>query len=124
MGGMDWEFGISRCKVLYIEWINNKVLLYSRGNYIHYPVMNHNGKEYEKEYICIYMYVCVYIQKTESLCCTPEMNTTLQINYTSTKNINKLKKINSVTCASEANEWAGWAGRLCAQAAGFSGDQG
>ena len=22
-GGMDWEFGISRCKLLYIEWINN-----------------------------------------------------------------------------------------------------
>ena len=53
-GGMDWEFGISRCKLLYIEWINNKVLLYSTGNYIQYPVINHNGKEYEKE--CIYMY--------------------------------------------------------------------
>ena len=26
--GKDWEFGISRCKLLYIEWINNKVLLY------------------------------------------------------------------------------------------------
>ena len=52
-GGMDWEFGISRCKLLYIEWINNKVLLYSTGNYIQYPVINHNGKEYEKE--CIYV---------------------------------------------------------------------
>ena len=30
-GGMDWEFGISRCKLLYIEWINNKVLLYTQG---------------------------------------------------------------------------------------------
>ena len=48
-GGMDWEFGISRCKLLYIEWINNKVLLYSTGNYIQYPIINHN----EKEYICI-----------------------------------------------------------------------
>ena len=27
-GGMEWESGISRCKLLYIEWINNKVLLY------------------------------------------------------------------------------------------------
>ena len=52
-GEMDWEFGISRCKLLYIEWINKKVLLYSTGNYIQYPVINHNGKEYEKEYICI-----------------------------------------------------------------------
>ena len=50
--GLDCEFGISRCKLLYIEWINNKVLLYSTGNFIHYPVINHNGKEYEKE--CIY----------------------------------------------------------------------
>ena len=53
-GGMDWEFGISRCKLLYREWINNKVLLYSTGSYIQCPVINHNGKEYEKE--CMYMY--------------------------------------------------------------------
>ena len=53
-GGRDWEFGIPRCKLLYIEWMNNKALLYSTGNYIQYPVINHNGKEYEKE--CIYMY--------------------------------------------------------------------
>ena len=33
--------------------VNNRVLLYSTGNYIQYPVMNHNGKEYEKEYICV-----------------------------------------------------------------------
>ena len=48
-----WEFGISRCKLLYGEWINNKVLLYSTGNYIQYPVINHNGKEYEKEDIYV-----------------------------------------------------------------------
>ena len=45
-GGMDWVFGTSRCKILYIEWINNKVLLYSTGNCIQYPVKkNNNGKE-------------------------------------------------------------------------------
>ena len=53
-GGMAWEFVISRCKILYIEWINNKVLLYSTGNYIQYSVINHNGREYEKG--CTYMY--------------------------------------------------------------------
>ena len=57
--GKDWEFGISRSKLLYIGWINNKVLLYSTRNYIQYPVINHNGKEYEKEYI--YIYSVVYI---------------------------------------------------------------
>ena len=52
-GGKNWESGISRCKLAYIGWINNKVLLYSSGNYIQYPVINHNGKEYEKEYIYV-----------------------------------------------------------------------
>ena len=55
-GGMDREFGISRGKLVYIEWINNKVLLYSTGNYIQYLVINYNGREYEKEHIYIYMY--------------------------------------------------------------------
>ena len=32
-----------------------QVLLYSTGNYIQYPVINHNEKEYEKEYIYIYI---------------------------------------------------------------------
>ena len=42
-GGVDWEFGISRYKLLRIEWINNKVLLYSTGNYIQYPVIMENN---------------------------------------------------------------------------------
>ena len=54
----DWEFGISvnSCKLLYTGWINNKFLLYNRGNYIQYPVINHNGKEYEKAYIYIQLH--------------------------------------------------------------------
>ena len=44
-GGMDWAFGMSRCKPLYIESINNKVLLYSTGNYIQYLIITYNGKE-------------------------------------------------------------------------------
>ena len=51
-GGKDWEFGISKCKLLYIGWINNKVILYSTGNSIQYPVIIHTGKDYlKKEYI-------------------------------------------------------------------------
>ena len=53
-GGMEWESGVSRCKRLYREWINNKVLRQSMGNYIQYPGINHHGEEYGKE--CIYMY--------------------------------------------------------------------
>ena len=45
-GRMDWESGISRCRLLYMEWINNKALLYSTGNYIQYAIINHNEKEY------------------------------------------------------------------------------
>ena len=32
-----------------MEWISNKVLLYSTGNYIQYPITNHNEEEPEKE---------------------------------------------------------------------------
>ena len=52
--GKDWEFGINRRKLLYLKWINNKVLPHSTGNYIQYPVMNYDGNEYEKEYIYMY----------------------------------------------------------------------
>ena len=52
--GMQWEVGIRRCKLLYIEWIDNKVLLYSSGNYIQYLMINHNGKEHKKR---MYVYV-------------------------------------------------------------------
>ena len=31
-GGMNWELGISRCKLSSTEWINNKGLLCSTGN--------------------------------------------------------------------------------------------
>ena len=55
------------CKATIHRMDNNKVLLYSTGNYIQYPVINHNGKEYKK---CI-------IYKTESLCHIAEINTTL-----------------------------------------------
>ena len=58
--GEGWmEFGTSRCKLVYIGWINNKVLLYGIGNCIQCPVINHSEKE------------------DESLCCTAEINTTL-----------------------------------------------
>ena len=63
--GKFWEFGISGCKVLYMEWINNKVL-YHTGIYIQYPVINHNGNECE---IC----VC----RPETLCYAAETNTTV-----------------------------------------------
>ena len=45
--------------LLYIEWINNKILLYSTGNCIQHPVISHNEKEFLKE--CIYIYVCVCV---------------------------------------------------------------
>ena len=32
--GMDWEFGVSRCKLLLLVWISNEKLLYSTGNSI------------------------------------------------------------------------------------------
>ena len=85
-GRMDWEFGISRCKWLYIEWINNKVLLYSTGNYIQYPAICHNGKNMKKK-----VYICV----TKSLYCTAEINTPLWINSTSINFIHVTKLLST-----------------------------
>ena len=55
-GGMEWEeVGVSKCKLLYIKWISNKVLLYNTENYIQDAMISHNGKEYLPKK-CIYMY--------------------------------------------------------------------
>ena len=35
--GMDWEFGVGGCKILHLECLSNKVLLYSTENYIQSP---------------------------------------------------------------------------------------
>ena len=32
--GMDWEFGVSRCKLLHLGWISNEFLLCSSENCI------------------------------------------------------------------------------------------
>ena len=69
-GGGNWGrdglgVWVSRCKLLHIDWINNKVLLYSTGNYIQYPVTEKNIKKN--------VYKCI----TESLCYIAEINTTL-----------------------------------------------
>ena len=45
-GGKGWDFGTGRYTLLYIGRINNTLMYYSTGNYIQYPVINHNGKEY------------------------------------------------------------------------------
>ena len=45
-GGMEGESGISRYKLLHIEWMYNKVLQYSTGNCIQYPMINHMEKNY------------------------------------------------------------------------------
>ena len=42
--GMDWEFGVSRCKLLHLEWVKNKILMYSTGNYIQSLGIDLNGK--------------------------------------------------------------------------------
>ena len=82
--------GISRCTLLHLEWINNKLLLYSTRNYIQSPGINHNGKEFFKKniyihthiyimhilhYTTIYIYIHIYV--CESLCCTTEISRTL-----------------------------------------------
>ena len=42
--------------------MNKQVLLYSTGNYIQHPVINNNGKEYEKECV-FYIYIYIYMNQ-------------------------------------------------------------
>ena len=44
--GMDGELGVSRCKLLHLEWIDNKILLHNTGNYIQSPEIDRDGEEY------------------------------------------------------------------------------
>ena len=55
--GMDWEFGVNRYK--YLEWIDNKFLLYNTGKYMQSPGIDHDGNTYK--YIYIYMYIYIYL---------------------------------------------------------------
>ena len=56
-GGMDWEFGVSRYRLLHIEWIDNKVLLYSTGNCAQYYVAAWMGGESRGEWIHVYVWL-------------------------------------------------------------------
>ena len=40
---MDWEFGVNRCRMLPSEWISNRILLYSTGNYVSSLMMEHDN---------------------------------------------------------------------------------
>ena len=57
--GEIWNLGLTVYIILYTKQINNKDLLYSTENYIHNLVINHNGKESEKVYVCVCL--CIYI---------------------------------------------------------------
>jgi len=50
---MDWKFGVDRCKLFYLKWINNEVLLYSTGNYTQFLGIDHerNCQEEKNVYI-------------------------------------------------------------------------
>ena len=67
---MDWEFGVSRGKLLHLEWVSNEFLVYSTGNYIQSLVMEHDGEECKKKNVC----VCVCVKLGH--CRTAEMDIT------------------------------------------------
>ena len=50
---MDWKFGVSRRKLLHLEWISNEVLLYSTGNYIQWNMMEDIMRK--RMYIYVYL---------------------------------------------------------------------
>ena len=75
-GRINWEIGIDIYTLLYIKQYIYTHYLYmcSIGNSPQYSVMAYIEKNLKKQWICC---VCV----TDSICCTPEINKTLKINY-------------------------------------------
>ena len=55
---MDWEFGVSWCKLLHLGWMGNEVLLYSAGNYIQSIGREYNGGWHKKKNVYIFIYIC------------------------------------------------------------------
>ena len=47
-GGKDWEAGISIYNLVYMQ--DGHTAMCNTGNYFQYPVINHNGKEYEESW--------------------------------------------------------------------------
>ena len=66
--GIDLEFGVSRCKLLQLEWISNEVLLYRTRNYSQSLGIENGGRSETK---------IVYVCMTGSLCWTAEIGTQL-----------------------------------------------
>ena len=66
--GMKLELGVSwRVGFVSTEWINNKVLLYSTGNY----VINHNGKEHKKHtYVCAVLSCSIVFNSCNPIDCS------------------------------------------------------
>ena len=68
-GGRIGSLGLACIKFIY-RMDKNKILLYSIGDYIQYPLINNDGKEYKKGYIymCMLLLSCFcHVQ----LCVTP-----------------------------------------------------
>ena len=42
--GIDWEFGVSRCKLLHLEWKTKEVILYTRGKYVQILGKDQDGR--------------------------------------------------------------------------------
>ena len=48
---MDVVLGVSRCKLLPLEWISNEILLYSTGNYVWSLTMEHDNVRKKNVYM-------------------------------------------------------------------------
>ena len=63
--GVDWEFGVSKCKLSHLEWVSNEGLLYSTGNYI-YPVTCDRQniiEDSKRKRMCIYVWLGHFVLK-------------------------------------------------------------
>lgn len=69
---MNWEFGIGRCKLLHLGWINNNHKT-TRSYYISQRTIANLLDKSQWEITFKRIYMCI----TESLCYTADIGTTL-----------------------------------------------
>ena len=110
---MDWACGVGRCTLLHWEWINAKVLLYSAGNYIQYPVIMENRKRMQNR-ICVKLsYFAV-----QWILAQPYKSTILQSKKSDRRNQQNIVKQLSSNLKKKVDlrvimmiSWVGWIGK-------------
>ena len=61
---MDWEFGANKCKLLYMEWKNNRFYCMAREQY---SILCDKSQWKRKYCVCVYIYTLNHFSVEQKL---------------------------------------------------------